>query len=82
MSDHPPVPLAHNITVERTPDADGGFRILVDGEPLPTIVAGDKGATVVVSTDNVPGVTITLLAESVTVDDRAMVAQRIEHRHG
>ena len=81
MSDHPPVQLAQNITVERGPEAAGGFTVLVDGEPLPTIIAGDLGAKVVVSTGNVPGVTVTLLAASVTVDDRAMVGGG-EHSHG
>lgn len=66
----PPYPpgLAKHIHVERR-----GRRvtITVDGEPLPTFTAPD-GWALRVEKDSLPGVTVTLLAERVTVADEPL----------
>ena len=69
MTAHPR--LAKHIHVEHH-----GTRlsILVDGEPLPTFTAPD-GWTVRIVKDEMPGVTVTLLAERVTVDDQPFITR-------
>lgn len=75
MSETPtpaPLSLAKNIHVSRK--AGGGeFDVSIDGTPFPYYLAGDAGAKVEISTDRLPAVTLTILAESVTLDDQLMV---------
>lgn len=82
MSDNPTpaLQLAKNIHVSRNPGG-GEFDLSIDGEPFRFYMAGDAGAHVEVSTGKLPAVTITILAETVTVDDRLMDGQSMTHHH-
>lgn len=75
--------LARNIHVSRQ-NGGGEFDLSIDGKPFPWYLAGDAGAKVEMSTDRVPAVTITILAETVTVDDQLMSGQGVrlcDHDH-
>ena len=82
MSDHPTPALTHarNIHVSRKPGG-GEFDLSINGEPFPYYLAGDAGAQIEVSTNKLSAVTITILAETVTVDDRLMDGQSMTHHH-
>ena len=82
MSDNPTpaLTLAKNITVSRKPGG-GEFDLSIDGEPFGYYLAGDAGAKIEVSTSKLSAVTITILAETVTVDDRLMDGQSMTHHH-
>ena len=72
MSNPTPLNLPDNITVSRAP-GESAWKVEVDGQPFPYYLGQDVGAEVKVSTERHPAVTITLIAASITVDDRALL---------
>lgn len=72
--------LPDNITVTRDP---GGayFTVSVDGHVLPWMLDASAGVRTGVSADSAPGVTLTILARSVTVEDRMLIGARVAAVH-
>jgi len=60
--------LAHSIALRHAVTGDEPHVLLIDGEPFPWYIDAD-GITVHVSDSDAPGVTLRILAESVTVED-------------
>ena len=73
--------LARNITVRREAN-DPAARVFIDGEELPWFTA--KGIHPAVEFGESPQVTLTLLAETVTVADQFLygASDQLVHDHG